>query len=85
MLCFNIKISNMKYLKYLLWCLKIVHLKYSRNCLFNKYLFNILAHVQDPINVNNLIFHPFFVFQPNQQHDSFEGCDKWFEVIAKIT
>jgi len=57
----------------------------STNTDFNKYLFNIPAPVHEQKDPNNLIFHPFIVFQKNQQHDSFEGCNKWFEVIAKIT
>jgi len=56
----------------------------SINIDFNKYLFNIPAPVQDPKNCNYLIFHPFSVFEQYKQHDAFEGCNKWFEVIAKI-
>src|SRR5947209_3264191 len=49
----------------------------SINVDFDKYLFNIPAPVQDPKNPKNLILHPFssFSFEPNRQHDAFEGCN----------
>src|SRR2546421_5541324 len=51
---------------------------------FGEFLFNIPDPVVDPKADKKLIRHPFEVFVPNQQQDSFEGCNKWFEVIEHI-
>src|SRR5256885_15734082 len=52
------------------------------NVYFGKVLFDIPRYI---INPNNKNVHPFNVFFPKQQNDSFEGFIKWFEVIGEIT
>jgi hypothetical protein len=55
----------------------------STNIDFNKYLFDSPDYINDNDN-DKLIDHPFIIFERNKQHDAFEGCNKWFEVIDKI-
>jgi Ubiquitin carboxyl-terminal hydrolase len=57
----------------------------STNIDFNKYLFDNPDYIKDTFNNDKLIDHPFIVFKRNKQQDSFEGCNKWFEVIYQIT
>jgi hypothetical protein len=51
---------------------------------FTKYLFDIPKPIPDPKNKDNKIEHPFHIFTPNRQEDSFDGCNKWFEVLEKM-
>ena len=51
---------------------------------FDEFLFKIPTPIVDPKNNQKLIYHPFYGFIANQQQDSFEGCNKWFEIIENM-
>ena len=48
---------------------------------FKKCLFNAPNTIIDTQNKNQIIEHTFKIFVANIQENSFDGCNKWFEVI----
>ena len=50
---------------------------------FNNYLFEVPPPVQDSKKPNQLINHPFSIFQKNMQNDAY-ACNQRFELMEKI-